>query len=268
MNAGLQREAERQRLLLALLHGDASLAGAPGWLRDERAGSARAERGLLAYRANAGASAERALAAAYPTVRLLLGDANFAALARALWHAQPPQRGDLAMFGDALPAFLAASPQLADEPYLADCARLDWALHCADQADDGADAPAGLQHLADTDPSALQIDLRPGTVLLASSWPVATIWHAHRATDPDRFAAVRSALAGGRGERALVWRHGWRGQVQALADTDARFVRALLDGQSLAQAIDGAGAGFDFEAWLLQALACGWLAAVRPVASA
>jgi hypothetical protein len=263
LNPGLQREAARQQALLGLLRNDSRLADAADWLRADVVGAARAERGLLAYRANAGASAERALAAAYPTLQMMLGEPSFAALSRALWQAHPPQRGDLAQFGASLPEFVAASEQLADEPYLADCVRVDWAVHLADQAEDAPDMPQALERLADTDPAQLVIDFRPGTHLLESTYPVATIWHAHRATDAERFAAVREALAAGQGEQVLVWRQGWRGQVMALPPADAAFVRSLLEAQPLAMAIDAAGGGFDFEAWLMQALSLRWLAAVR-----
>jgi len=79
----------------------------------------RSERGLLAYRANGHALAHRSLLAAYPVVRQLLGEESFADLARAVWHAHPPHRGDIAQWGDFLPAFVSDSPQLSDVPYLA-----------------------------------------------------------------------------------------------------------------------------------------------------
>ena len=62
------------------------------------------------------------------SVQQLLGLESFAALARALWRAHPPTEGDLAAWGEALPGYLAGSPDLATEPFLADMARLDWAL--------------------------------------------------------------------------------------------------------------------------------------------
>ncbi|MBL0094465.1 MAG: putative DNA-binding domain-containing protein [Piscinibacter sp.] len=87
-----EAEARRQRQLLAAL----SLRGEPPALRER---GARAERGLAAYRANASALAERALAAACPTLQAMLGEADFAALARAFWRDHPPQRGDLGEWG-------------------------------------------------------------------------------------------------------------------------------------------------------------------------
>jgi hypothetical protein len=73
-------------------------------------------RGLKSYQANGHALAQRALQAAYPVVAQLLGEESFADLARALWHAQPPIRGDIAHWGGGLAVFLEASAQLRKSP--------------------------------------------------------------------------------------------------------------------------------------------------------
>ncbi|HJV63210.1 MAG TPA: putative DNA-binding domain-containing protein, partial [Albitalea sp.] len=115
-------EAERQRRLVAsLLAARADIEGLP--LRES---GARALRGLRAYRANADASAARAMASAFPTVQMLIGEEDFAQLAREFWRAAPPLRGDLGEWGDGLADWIASHAQLAAWPYLADCARLDW----------------------------------------------------------------------------------------------------------------------------------------------
>ena len=252
-------EALRQQMLLRALWGDARPGVIAGWLRD---GPQRSTRGLQAYRANAGALAERALGAAFPTVAQLVGDESFAALARALWQAQPPQRGDIADWGAALPDFITAAPQLADEPYLADVARLDWAVHWAEQAADGSGTVEGLPHLAEGDPATLWLRLADGVAFVASPHPVASIWQAHRSDAPDRFAAVREAFACGRGEQALVHRQGFKGRVSALPEPIAAFMQALLAGAPLGRALDEAGDEFAFDAWLAQALQQHWLQAV------
>ena len=258
MNDPAQKEALRQRLLLRALWADAGPEALAGWLRET---PPRRERALQAYRANAGALAERALAAAFPTVAQLVGEDSFAALARALWFARPPQRGDIAQWGEGLPGFIADAPQLADEPYLADVARLDWAVHRADQADDRGPL-VGLERLAQADPATVRLRLAAGLALCESAHPVVSIWQAHRSTADDRFAGVREAFAAGRGENAMVWRDGFQVRVQALPEADARFMRALCRAQSLGAALDAAGSGFDFGQWLPQALQGGWLAAV------
>lgn len=240
-------EARRQQRLLQALWGGA----------DDAAGLD--PRGLAAYRANAGAAAERALAAAYPTVQQLLGEESFAAVARALWRRHPPQRGDLAQWGQALPDWLADAEDLAGEPYLADVARVDWAVHRAESAPDAMLDPAVLQHLAGDAAERARLVLAPGAALVISPHPVATIWQAHRHDGPDRFDAVRAAFAAGTGEAAFVCRPAWRGEVAALALAEAAFTQALLDDLSLGEALDAAP-DLDFEAWLARALAAGWLA--------
>ncbi|WP_201493924.1 putative DNA-binding domain-containing protein [Rubrivivax sp. A210] len=256
MKPAHEREALRQQMMLRAIWRDARPGVLAGWTRDGE----RFTRGLQAYQANAGALAERALAAAYPTVQQLLGEESFAALARIFWQDQPPERGDVAAWGDGLPAFVEGDAQLASEPYLADLARLEWALHLAQSAADSEPGVQGLERLADTDPDRLRLLARPGTALVASAHPVLTIWQAHRSSDAERFVPVRAAFAEGRAEAALVWREGWRVRAGAVAALDLAFTRAVLAGTPLAAALAGAGAGFSFEPWLIGALQQGWLA--------
>ena len=254
---GAGKEALRQQMLLRALLGDARPAVVAGWLRD----GPRFERGLAAYRANAGALAERALAAAYPSLQQLLGEESFAGLARAHWRRQPPAAGDIALWGGQLAAFIADDEALSSEPYLADVARLEWAVHTAMSAADAV-SPLGLELLSMHEPAALWLRLTAGTALVTSPHPVATIWHAHRSSAADRFVAVREAFAAGIGEQALVVRDGWRVTVSALPADAARFTFAVLAGRSLALALQAAGASFDFEAWVIAALQQQRLAAV------
>jgi hypothetical protein len=253
-------EARRQRDLLHALGG----TGIDG-LREQ---GARAARGLAAYRANAEATADRALAAAFATVRAMVGPEDFRRLARAFWEAHPPQRGDLGEWGDAFPPWLQAHADLAAWPYLGDCARLDLALHRNERAADAALDAGSLTLLESTDPARLHLRLMPGTTLLRSAWPVVSIHRAHQldpaAADPA-FAAVRAAIAAQVGEDALVVREGWRAVVHPLAGAEARWTEGLLSGANLDDALRSAGASFDFAAWLQNALRRQWLNAVVAV---
>lgn len=257
-----QRELLRQQQLLRTLWRrvpDASLAL---WLREP---TARAGQGLDAYRGNATASAERALAAAFPTVQQLMGEPSFAQLARVFWHRQPPRCGDLARYGDALADWIADDAQLASEPYLSDVARVDWAVHTIEHAADVQSPPQGLDLLAQLDPSQLVLRLRPALALVVSRWPVVTIWQAHCNNDADRFAPVRQAFAAHTAETALVARPQWRASVCAIDDASARFTAALQRGATLTAALDAAGATFQFEPWLHDAVRQQWLQAVEPI---
>lgn len=259
-DAAAAREADRQRqLLCALWRREADAALMP-WLHGD---AARGQQGLAAYRGNASAIAERALAAAYPTLRQLIGDASFDVLARAFWHHHPPMRGDLAHWGSELAAFIEADAQLADEPYLGDVARLEWAVHRLEHAADAPSVPDGLPLLASEDPLRLVLQFHEAAQLLRSRWPVASLWHAHRADDAQRAAAVRAAWATQRGESAWVWRHGWRADVQIADDAEAAFLQVAANGGSLGAALDAAGNTFDFAAWLGAAISRRMLVAVR-----
>ena len=216
------------------------------------------QRGLAAYRTNARALAGRALQSAFPVVAALMGD-GFALMACEFWRCHPPERGDLAWWGGALPDFLAHDTQLADVPYLADVARVEWALHRSASAPDAGQDFASFALLGQHPPDAVTLLLAPGTALCQSRWPVVSLIAAHLQHEPamDTVAArVQARL----GETALVWRHGLRPRVAACTGAEAALVQALLAGHSVLAALDAALAaqeGFDFSAWVNAAAAQG-----------
>lgn len=254
MSVDVPSEALRQQLLLRALWGEPQAV--------QRLLKETGSHGLQAYRANAAALAERALAAAYPTIAALLGAESFAAMARDHWQQHPPERGDVAEWGAHLPDFIARQPSLAEEPYLPDSARLDWAVHQASRAGNLDGPPHHIERLAEIDPAQLSLTLAPGAALIDSRWPIASIWQAHQQQDAQRFDAVRQAFAMQRGESAWVVREGWTVRVKAVDDPSAAFMRAVLAGGCLADALDAAGPGFAFDGWLVQALRGGWLQSV------
>lgn len=247
-------EAQRQQVLLAAIAARESQPPALP-LRED---AARAAQGLAAYRGNAAAVAERALAAVFPTVAAMIGAEDFEHLARDFWRASPPQRGDLGEWGGDFPDWLQAHADFAAWPYLGDAARLDLALHHCECAADAELETASLALLESTDPARLRLVLVPGTAVIASAWPLATIHAAHRG-EPAGFDAVRAALARGDAETVLVARHGWRAVVHSVDPTTARWTQHLLAGADLGAALAEIGEGFDFGAWLATALREKWL---------
>jgi hypothetical protein len=258
MTAAHDFESARQRRLL-----DGLRAARPDPLAlSTRETGARALRGLQAYRANADASAERALATAFSTVQQLLGGDDFGQLAREFWRAAPPQRGDLGEWGEGLPDWIAAHGQLAAWPYLADAARLDWALYRCERAADDVLDRASLARLADTDPSQLMMQFMPGVAVLESDWPIGLIHHAHHADD-SVFDALREAIAAGRGEAVIVARAGWKAVPATVDAATASWTRTLLAGNDLGSALAAAGDTIDFASWLATALQSNWLKGIR-----
>lgn len=247
--------ATRQEALLdALLQPRPPQAGAP-WDAT----------GLGIYRANAHAHAERALADAYPVVHALLGDETFHALARALWHQQPPARGDLGEWGAALADWMVAEPDLATLPYLGDVARTEWALHQAARAPEVPGDPASFTHLQDYDLDGLHPRLAAGSWVLASHWPVLSIIDAHLHGAPG-FDAVARRLRDGVREAVRVWRQGGRVRACAIDTTTAHFETLLLCGHSLGQALDQVP--LDIENWLTDAVRSGCLLGLNTLPAA
>lgn len=225
-------------------------------------------RGLAAYRSNGHAMAERALRAAYPVIAAMLGNPSFELLARDLWHTHPPRGGDLAQWGDALPGFLQANDQLSDVPYLGDVARAEWALHRAGSAADAEPDLPSFARLASENPQGLTLSLSPGTTVIGSRFPVASLVTAHLFGDPS-LAEAAQRLRDGIGELALVWRQGLRPRIAAIDLSAAALVQALQAGADLPGALDAACAAdteppsFDFSAWLTAAVTDGLVIGVQ-----
>lgn len=251
----VSRLAQQQEALLALLF-DRPPESAPKTIATHAIPAW--PRGQKVYQANGHALACSALGAAYPVVAQLLGKESFGALARTLWHAHPPQCGDVGRWGNTLAAFIStASTPLADAPYLADVARLEWALHtCASAADPyPAPNPASFALLAEHDFWYLSLILAPGCAVLESAWPVVRIVESLALGD------VGSLLRAGVGEEALVWRTGFKPRVRCTQPGEAAFVAALLEGQTLGGALDSLP-HFDAAAWLPRAVQTGLLLGV------
>ena len=218
-------------------------------------------RGLKAYQSHGHMLAQRTLQAAYPVLAQLLGEDSFAALSRAFWHAHPPARGDLAQWGGELAAFVHASDQLQDEPYLGDVARVEWALHTCAGAADRAPEPSTFELLLSHDPARLRLVLAPGCAVLHSAWPVASIVATHLQSQPD-FEDVGEKLRAGAAETAVVWRAGFQPKVREALPGEAKVLAALLNNCSLDEAV-GSDASLDFNAWLPMAVQTGLLLAAE-----
>ena len=197
-------------------------------------------RRLAIYRVNSISSATKALAGAYPVIREVVGPEFFDALARAYWTSTPSRSGDLGDYGDSFDAFVADFEHVRELPYLADLARLEWAVQRAECA---ADAPefdastlAGVPHDRQ---SALIFMLVPGTAIVESIYPIVRIWELHRGGGARSHAAESEHfdIDWTVGETALVARKGYAVRVAALDAGNAAALRAMHHGATLVDAL-------------------------------
>lgn len=222
-------------------------------------------RGMQVYQANGHMLAERALRAAYPVVSQCLGPQSFHDLARALWHAHPPVCGDVGRWGAALADFMQHSAQLSDTPYLADVARLEWAMHCVASAQDAQVDMASLHLLMQHDPAQVRLRWCPGCACVRSPWPVVSLLQAHRQAPPGampKLDGVAEQLRRGQGETAVVWREGWTPRVRTAWPGEADLMQSCSPSVSLGDALAHAP-DLDFSQWLGPAVTSGLVVGVE-----
>jgi len=216
-----------------------SLAGGSGAGRAPRTRSARQQAaGLAVYRANLRAGRHDALAAAYPVVRRLVGEAFFREMALRYAERWPSRSGDLHGFGEALPRFIERYRRARALPWLADVARLEWARH---ESLDAAEAPpwdpAALLRVPPKRRGALRLALHPSARLVESPHPIVAILEANaegRDGTPRRHAGP---------DRVLVWRRGLEVRVRRLGRAPWTLARALAGGATLGEALAALGTG-------------------------
>ena len=230
-NANTALAASQQLLAAAILDPQAAPAALAQW----RAHPHNPHR-LALYRGNLAATAAKALAAAYPVIAQLVGDEFFNALAREYVRARPSPEGDLNRFGDRYSDFLAGFPHVAQLPYLADMARLEWAVHRAHYAADAAPVTAAqLGALGPAQMESAVLRLHPASQLFSSPWAVVTLWLAHQPGSTAGFPAVMATQ-----EYGVVARPGWRARVTPCAAGGHAALTALRAGATFGAALDAA----------------------------
>jgi hypothetical protein len=194
----------------------------------------------------------KALHLSYPAVHRLVGDDFFAAAAEIFIAGDPPRTGYLDQYGAGFPAFLERFPSASALVYLADVARLEWAVSQAIHAPDRAPLELeSLAALAGDDQVRVRFEPHPSISLLHLRYPADTIWRAVLGGDDAALAALD---LDGPPIHLLVQRLPTGVEVMRLDEREWRFAAALCAGQPLQMALDDA-TGIDAGASLANHLA-------------
>jgi hypothetical protein len=185
------------------------------------------------YRHHVVTTLTAALESTFPVVCRLVDRRFFAYAADAFIRDNPPDGPCLFEYGRAFPDFLAAFPACRDQAYLADVARLEWAMNEALHAEDAEPLdPERLAAVAPEDMPRLVLRLDPSLSLLASPWPVDRIWRANQEVAPPD-----SAVDLGAGSVCLeIRREGGDVVMRALEPADHALRRGLLGRETLERA--------------------------------
>lgn len=195
------------------------------------AGDSRTVLGRLQlHRHHVTRSIAAALAATFPTVATLVGQEFFSLLARDFMAGTALEDPVLSRYGEHFSGFVAANQDMHGLPYLADIARLDWALNVAFHAPlEPRLSAADLAGWPQDSLLSLSVRLPTGSSLVESAYPLDQIWQASQpspSVDKVDLAAGPACL--------VVFRRSEDAAFAVLAPGEAAFINRLRRGDRLA----------------------------------
>lgn len=189
------------------------------------------------YRNNTWQFFATALEQTYPVVQRRVGPEFFRQLAREYRAVHPSRRGDLHWVGADFPAWLAVRMAGSAYEWLADLAQVEWTV--ADASLAAAAPAAGIETLTIFAPEVLadlRVSLHPSVRLVASRYPVWSVWQANQLED-----AAPVDLAQG-GEHCVVACVGDSPVTYRIDPVDYRLFEQLAAGDTFGGAIEATGA--------------------------
>jgi Putative DNA-binding domain len=202
----------------------------------------------------------KALRLSFPAIHRLVGKDFFEGAAAVFIAGQPPRAAYLDDYGADFAQFLSGFAPAASLEYLADVARLEWAVNRAIHALDVEPFDlARLETLVPEDQARVSFVPHPSIGLLRTDYPVDVIWRGVLAGDDAALAAVD--LKSGP-VHLLVERRATGVEVSRLPAAAWRFAHALCDGRPLVDVFDACSreqgeAARGHEVWLAEHLAAG-----------
>ncbi|GGX38239.1 HvfC/BufC N-terminal domain-containing protein [Saccharospirillum salsuginis] len=188
---------------------------------------------LNIYRNNVNVGLKSYLADVFPAVKALVGDAFFNSFCQRFLTSHPPHSGDLHRYGEPFADALASFPALAEQAFVDDVARLEWAYHRAYYAPDGTPLvmPDDPNHLLTQHAS-----LHPSVALIQSPYPIDELWRQSR---PDHKGEFTVRLEDG-ASSLLVLRTISGVTVQRLEPAALHCLRSIEGGLAFGPAIESA----------------------------
>lgn len=209
---------------------------------------------LNVYRNTFVTGVTKALRLSYPAIHRLVGNDFFEGAARVFIAQHPPCAAYLDEYGADFPQFLRSFQPAAALEYLADVARLEWAVNRAIHAADIEPLDfKPLEALPPEDQVRVCFVPHPSIALLCADYPVDVIWRGVLGGDDAALACV-DLKAGP--VYLLVERRATGVEVSRLDAAAWRFAAALCEGRPLAEVFAEAG-DISVEVRLAEHLAAG-----------
>lgn len=184
------------------------------------------------YRNNVRASRTEALRQGFPVLAQLFGAEYFTALAAVFIQQHPPRSAALHEYGAELADYIAGFQPLSALGYLADIARLEWALLCAFHAADTLVLSLADMDLASlTERLAQPLHWHPSVTLLRSEHPLYRLWASQQGTATAPTAQDWPA------ENVLVWRQGLMLRTEPLDAVSCQLLQLATQAGGLPAAL-------------------------------
>jgi len=190
-------------------------------------GGLQPEARLQIYRNHAILTLTEALKATFSVVCRLVDERFFCYAAHEYIGETLPSRPCLAEYGESFPDFLASFPACRELVYLADVARLEWAINLALHAERAIPCDRSILCTCDR-----ALTLHPSVQLVASQWPIERIWHANQ-PDGDNDAVIDLDAGGA---RLLVFWRSDRVVINGIEESAHAFLHAIVQGARLSAA--------------------------------
>lgn len=214
------------------------------------------------YRNNTYASLTAVLLAVFPVTARMVDERYFRYASHEFIRSNPPIEPRLSQFGGSFPGFLSGFGHLKEMPFIAETARLEWAI--AGALDERGIEPMPItQFAALPDAGERSLILQPSLRLIASRWPVYSIWTEHQRVEDPQLGFLRR----GNAERMAIIRRGTAIQLIHLDAVQFKFVRLLARGEPLGQAARRAMCAdplFDLATALAQLFSEGMAVGMKP----
>jgi hypothetical protein len=191
-------------------------------------GRADPYRRMRIYQNNTHASLTSTLMAVFPVTVRMVDERFFRYTANEFIRANPPTEPRLVRYGASFPAFLRTFKGLEELPFVAETARLEWAI--AEALDEASLPPVPIAALNGSYEAPEPV-LQPSFRQVISHWPVLAIWSAHQ----DGGAPARGWHR--KPERIGVWRAGDNVRFSRLSSAEFSFRYSLARGLGLDKAV-------------------------------
>ena len=174
-----------------------------------------------------------ALEANFPVLCELLGEGDFETLAATYIRTHDSPFFSIRYYGNALSEFLAAEPEYAGAPVLAELARWEWAMtEVFDAADSEPTTVSDLAQVAPEDWAELRFEWHPSVRRLALSWNAPQVWKAVSEADDETQPAIPEVVFNPEPIEWLLWRHELQTYFRSLQPGEAVALTAARAGQS------------------------------------